>query len=356
MEKGILTVHSGGNSGPAIHSVSDDVPWIFTVAASYTDRRIVDKILLGDGSILVGNSVIAFPSSAAEMPLVYGKEVTHTCSESDATSPDVTAPGVEILAAFSPLGSPSGLSYDKRHAKYTIMSGTSMACPHVNAAATFVKSFHPNWSPSAVKSALMTTAKEMNAGLNRDAEFAYGSGHIDPLKATDPGLLYEMFLDDYRNIWCHMPTSIGTFTNGSASCPLKTSHKQLNYPSMAVQVETKSAFEITFPRTVTNVGPPRSTYTVSVTGSQDLRISVEPNTLAFTSVNEKMSFSVTVRGRIKSPFTVKSVSLIWTDSIHHVRSPLVVYTLNSTSVGEAPPTSSRFCSVTLILLVIVLLY
>lgn len=64
---------------------------------------------------------------------------------------------MEILAAFSPLGSPSDASFDKRPVNYSILSGTSMACPHVTAAAAYVKSIHPNWSPSAIKSALMTT-------------------------------------------------------------------------------------------------------------------------------------------------------------------------------------------------------
>lgn len=71
--------------------------------------------------------------------------------------PDVTAPGIEILAAFSPLASPSGDSGDNRSVNYNIISGTSFACPHVAGAAAYVKSLHPNWSPSAIKSALMTT-------------------------------------------------------------------------------------------------------------------------------------------------------------------------------------------------------
>jgi len=38
-----------------------------------------------------------------------------------------------------------------------------MACPHVTAAAVYVKSFHPNWSPAALKSALMTTGNALLA-------------------------------------------------------------------------------------------------------------------------------------------------------------------------------------------------
>lgn len=72
--------------------------------------------------------------------------------------PDITAPGVAVLAAFSPAGSPSDdIKHDNRSVKYSILSGTSMACPHVSGAAAFVKSLHPKWSASAIQSSLMTT-------------------------------------------------------------------------------------------------------------------------------------------------------------------------------------------------------
>ena len=68
--------------------------------------------------------------------------------------PDITAPGVNILAAYSPMSPTAvpGQSLD-----YYFMSGTSMACPHVGGVAAYIKTFHPDWSPSAVKSAIMTT-------------------------------------------------------------------------------------------------------------------------------------------------------------------------------------------------------
>lgn len=71
--------------------------------------------------------------------------------------PDITAPGVNILAAYSPLGTVTDDKNDKRSVNFMVESGTSMACPHGSGAAAYVKSFHPGWSPSAIKSALMTT-------------------------------------------------------------------------------------------------------------------------------------------------------------------------------------------------------
>ncbi|GKD82368.1 subtilisin-like protease SBT4.3 [Tanacetum coccineum] len=231
----------------------------------------------------------------------------------DILKPDVTAPRMEILAAFSPLASPSGRFYDKRSVKYNILSGTSVSCPHVTAAAAYVKSFHPEWSPSAIKSALMTT---------------------DLVKAIDAGLMYDTSMDDYHKIWCHVSNSVANFTllNGTYT-PMKLKVTNINYPSMAVHVKLQLTFAVSFLRTVTNVGRANATYVASVTkGSSKLQYSVKPKRLHFTSHNQKMSFVVTVKG--ESQLTIKSASLFWRDESHNVRSPVFVYTGTSTSRGE----------------------
>ncbi|KAL0321906.1 UNVERIFIED_CONTAM: Cucumisin [Sesamum calycinum] len=75
----------------------------------------------------------------------------------DILKPDLTAPGVDILAAWSEANTMTGYPEDPRVVQYNIISGTSMSCPHASGAAAYVKSFNPTWSPSAIKSALMTT-------------------------------------------------------------------------------------------------------------------------------------------------------------------------------------------------------
>lgn len=73
--------------------------------------------------------------------------------------PDISAPGMDILAAYSKLVSITNENLDNRFSYFNIISGTSMACPHVAGAAAYVKTFHPDWSPAAIKSALMTTGE-----------------------------------------------------------------------------------------------------------------------------------------------------------------------------------------------------
>lgn len=68
--------------------------------------------------------------------------------------PDITAPGANILAPWSPVATEATA---EQSVDYNIISGTSMCCPHVSAVAAIIKSHHPSWSPAAIMSAIMTT-------------------------------------------------------------------------------------------------------------------------------------------------------------------------------------------------------
>ncbi|TYK11682.1 CO(2)-response secreted protease-like isoform X1 [Cucumis melo var. makuwa] len=73
--------------------------------------------------------------------------------------PDISAPGVNILAAW--LGNDSSSTPQATKSPlFNVISGTSMSCPHVSGVVASVKSQNPTWSPSAIKSAIMTTGKE----------------------------------------------------------------------------------------------------------------------------------------------------------------------------------------------------
>ncbi|XP_038684313.1 subtilisin-like protease SBT4.14 isoform X2 [Tripterygium wilfordii] len=117
--------------------------------------------------------------------------------------PDIAAPGIDILASYTPLKSLTGLKGDTLYSKFTILSGTSMACPHVAGAAAYIKSFHPNWTAAAIKSAILTTAKQMSRRMNNEAEFAYGAGQVNPARAISPGLVYDMDEMSYIQFLCH---------------------------------------------------------------------------------------------------------------------------------------------------------
>jgi subtilisin family serine protease len=82
--------------------------------------------------------------------------------------PDITAPGVSVIAAYSEAVSPTELSFDDRRVPYNIMSGTSMSCPHVSGIVGLIKTKYPDWTPAMIKSAIMTTGeREMQIAINR---------------------------------------------------------------------------------------------------------------------------------------------------------------------------------------------
>lgn len=126
--------------------------------------------------------------------------------------PDITAPGVGILAAWTEYAAPTNLATDKNRIKFKIISGTSMATPHVAGLGALLRGVYPKWSPASIKSALMTTATVIDNRGGRLTDlwtsggpatpFDYGAGHATPEKALNPGLVYELFVRDYINFLC----------------------------------------------------------------------------------------------------------------------------------------------------------
>ncbi|KAL1356107.1 hypothetical protein HN51_008092 [Arachis hypogaea] len=253
--------------------------------------------------------------------------------------PDLVAPGVNILAAWSEDVGPSGLAIDQRRVKFSIVSGTSMSCPHVSGVAALIKAKHPQWSPAAIKSALMTTAYVVDNTMKplKDASNAekpsnpydHGAGHINPTKALDPGLVYDIKPQDYFDFLCTQnltPNQLGVFgkyANRSCAHSL-ASPGDLNYPAISVVfAENKSISVMTVHRTVTNVGPDVSTYHVLVSVFKGASVKVEPETLNFTRKYQKLSYKVTftTKARQTQP---EFGDLVWKDGVQSVRSPIVI--------------------------------
>ena len=257
--------------------------------------------------------------------------------------PDITAPGVNILAAWTSKIGPTELPGDDRVVEFNIMSGTSMSCPHVTGLSALVKAAHPSWSPAAVKSALMTTAFNIdNTGSllldgsdsNMSTPFSFGSGHVDPVKALDPGLVYDLHTQDYVDFLCglnYSDTWLALFTKGHYNCSRETKTPgNLNYPSLSFvynQDGNTSRYSSTITRVVTNVGRGESTYSVSATPPPGVAMEIEPTTLSFTRLYERKAYRVTCKTSSKrmGPGESDSTfgSLVWSDGMHNVHSPIV---------------------------------
>ncbi|KAL1813845.1 hypothetical protein DCAR_0626227 [Daucus carota subsp. sativus] len=248
--------------------------------------------------------------------------------------PDIVAPGVNILAAWTHSLGPSSLVTDKRIVDFNILSGTSMSCPHVSGIAALIKSRHPNWSPAAIKSAMMTTAYIHDNKYNPLADastgaastpYAHGAGHINPLKALNPGLIYDLGPQDYFEFLCAQISSTDMELFGNRTCHhTLASLGDLNYPALSVSFPEKgNNSAVTLHRTVTNVGKAVSNYHAVVSSFKSVVVEVEPATLHFTKKHQKLSYKVTISGK-KRQTGPEFGHLIWKNKVHKVRTPIVV--------------------------------
>ncbi|XP_020218292.1 subtilisin-like protease SBT1.7 [Cajanus cajan] len=246
--------------------------------------------------------------------------------------PDIIGPGVNILAAWA-------LSVDNKIPAYNIVSGTSMSCPHLSGIAALLKSAHPDWSPAAIKSAIMTTAYTVNLGgqpiLDQRLQiadiFATGAGHVNPNKANDPGLVYDIQPDDYIPYLCGLgygDREIGILVQRRVRCSdvHAIPEAQLNYPSFSILLGSTSQY---YTRTLTNVGPAESTYVVDLDVPLALGMSVNPSQITFTEVNQKVTFSVEFIPQIKenrgnNSFAQGSLTWVRVSDKHAVRIPISV--------------------------------
>ncbi|CAH8278174.1 unnamed protein product [Arabidopsis lyrata] len=250
--------------------------------------------------------------------------------------PDIIAPGLNILAAWSGADSASKDSRDRRVLGYNLDSGTSMSCPHVAGAIALLKSMHPSWSSAAIRSALMTTASMTNEDNEpiQDYDgspanpFALGSGHFSPTKAASPGLVYDASYQSYLLYCC----SVGlTNLDPTFKCPSRIPPGyNLNYPSISIPYLTGT---VAVTRTVTCVGRPGNSTSVYVFNAQPpygVIVKAEPNVLVFDRIGQKKRFNIifTTQGygftgearRDRYRFGWFS----WTDGLHVVRSPISV--------------------------------
>ncbi|KAJ3681594.1 hypothetical protein LUZ60_014167 [Juncus effusus] len=302
-------------------------------------------VSFSDGTILKGlavftksNASIVFKGTILETPLA---PVLASFSsrgpnfvDPNILKPDIIGPGLNILAAWPFLiGPTSPGSY------FNMDSGTSMSTPHLSGIAALLKSAHPNWSPAMIKSAIMTTAylngndgKPIADELLRPANiFSIGSGHVDPSKANNPGLVYDIKTNNYLNYLCGLNYSdaqVSTVLHRKVTCSgiRKISGLDLNLPSFVVQLNTNNSYIAYTKRAVINVGAPNSKYTVKITMDDQVEVKVKPDALSFTRVNETAEYTVVFKSSNLAVAKVYQGYLTWisSDGCITVRSPLVI--------------------------------
>ncbi|CAH9123504.1 unnamed protein product [Cuscuta epithymum] len=314
-----------------------DVHVLPAIAVDYETGKEIEKYLLSSSGSGNNNGNNTAKAATATMTF-YGTRVGMKPSPVVASfssrgpnpitpeilKPDLIAPGVNILAAWT-----GGVSQTKVEndpiVDFNIDSGTSMSCPHVSGIAAVLKAANPEWSPAAIRSALMTTAYMQypdgagtlidDATRKQATPFDFGAGMVSPGLALNPGLVYDMNSRDYLHFLCplnYTSKQLQTLTRDkSLTCDPKEIYSltHLNYPSFAITFALhKGAAVIQQPavthvRTLTNVRDTVESYKVSVSlpTSSFVSISVEPEILSFNGKKDKKSYNVTFISNNKPP-------------------------------------------------------
>jgi subtilisin family serine protease len=171
------------------------------------------------------------------------------------SKPDVTAPGVQILAGNTP--TPVDVASGPPGQLFQAIAGTSMSSPHVAGAAALLKALHPGWTPGQIHSALMTTGN-LNVfkedGSTLATPYDDGSGRIDLTRAGSPGITF----DETGANWASFSGNPGNAFTG-------------NYPSVYIP---NMPGLVTVQRTAHSVLGSNSSWAVTAVAQKGLVISV----------------------------------------------------------------------------------
>lgn len=314
VDKSVAVAQAGGvgmvlaNTSPA--STDADLHEVPTVHVDEQAGAAIKAYVSGaaqpTAALLPGDQTDADP---IPVPVIAGfsSRGPALAHDGDLLKPDITAPGVSVLAAVAP-----GPNHGER---FNFLSGTSMSSPHVAGLAALILGERPEWSPMAVKSAMMTTAYDLveEDGTPDVDHFHSGAGHVDPTRFLTPGLVYESDELDWLS-----------FLEGSEDVDLgipgvePIDPSDLNQPSIAIGA---LAGPQTVTRTVTATTPGIYRATASVPG-MDVRIT--PSVLSFTSAGQSKTFKVTFTQGTAEAGAYAQGSLTWAGQHLTVRSPVVV--------------------------------
>ena len=296
----------------SVNSLNADLHFVPTVHVSNTDRPAIYAYAAGAGATAaIAASTIVYDATAP-LTASFSSRGPLLAGGGDILKPDVTAPGQDVLAAVSPIGY-NGRTFD-------LLSGTSMSSPHVAGLGALMKELKPNWSPMAIKSALMTTATDVLDGGSPAPEtnpvliFRQGAGHVRPMAAADPGLVFDAGFNDWLNFIC------GVQPGGFCSAYTPIDPSNMNVASIAIG---DLAGMQTVTRRVTNVGTNPATYSASVNGMVGFSTTVTPSSL-YLQPGESKSFTVNFLRTSATLNAYTGGQLRLQDGTHTVRLPIVV--------------------------------
>ncbi len=293
---------------PATHIQFSDGTQVLNFISSHTN---VQASLTAGAKVSAQGDVMASFSSRGGLGQTLG-----------VSKPDITAPGVQILAGHTPqhVPPPAGVAEGPEGELFQAIAGTSMSSPHIAGAGALLKALHPDWTPGQIKSALMTTAWTQvvkEDGVTPATPFDDGSGRVDLNKAGDPGLTFDVTTADYLlhqdDLW------------------------NVNYPSVFVP---SMAGAITLQRTAHSLLSSNTQWKLKVVGASDFSVSV-PKSMRVPA-NGDAAFNIKIDARNVPIGQMRTATLYLTNTFRGVTRTLH---MPITFIRkEAPVTLSKTCA------------
>ena len=317
-----LAVSQAGGVGMIMYENSDDnslfsdTHWVPSVHIDNTPGLEIKAYIASDAAPtaeLIGEQ---YGDWSAAPSMTYFSSRGPNPVAPDIIKPDITAPGIQILAGNTPTpigGYPGEL--------FQAIAGTSMSSPHVAGLFALMDQAHPDWSPAAVRSALMTTSHQDvvdNDRVSPADPFDMGAGHADPSgnvaslgSMFNPGVVYEAGFDDYLGFLCDAFPEV--FSNPAATCGslaadgVPTEAANLNYPSIGMSDVPGSK---TVTRTLTNVSQSALHLEPVIDAPDGFTVDVSPSVLV-VPVGRTASYTVTVTNESAPVGEWRFGSLTW---------------------------------------------
>ncbi len=336
----LANAQAAGAAGVIVYNSDASTPIVMGGTGSFTIPAVMTTLAAGSafntevssgGTVTVKMSASVFVTDVVEVGNVMASFSSRgpNLASFDVIKPDITAPGVKILAGASaqPMLAAHGNSF-------AYLQGTSMSSPHISGMAALVKDANPNWTPAMIKSALMTTARQnvsKENGITPATPFDFGAGHAVPNKATHPGLTYDIDNFDYFAFLCGIGNSNFVQSASGFSCDAfvaagyNTDPSQLNLPSLAIA--ELSGVETLY-REVTEVSGSASVYTATVEAPTGVDITVL--TVAGANTLAVPANGTAVYGLRFTPNQNAVIgqwafgAITWSDGVHSVRSPIAI--------------------------------
>ncbi|HEX3264392.1 MAG TPA: S8 family serine peptidase [Candidatus Limnocylindrales bacterium] len=347
-----LAVKNAGGVGmvlantSAAQSLNADFHFVPTIHVNNVDGAAIKAYVSGsDGTATASLSEAIRVSVEAPAMAAFSSNGPARAGGGDLLKPDITAPGVDVIAAVSPVGDNGNL--------YDAESGTSMSSPHIAGIAALLIAKHPTWSPMAIKSAMMTSASQVDNkgnpilgpdGVHAATPLNFGSGHVTPPAAFNPGLVYDSNLADWVRYGCGLGQIQLVYGAGVCSSFGSIDPSNLNYATIAIGDLAGSQ---TVTRTVTNVSTDDAgLYNVSVQAPAGITVAVSPTTLTVPPGQSK-SFTVTISRTTATLGAYAFGSITWTEKkgktsphAHSVRSNIAVRPVAAAAPSEVSGTGT----------------